>query len=327
MPQSWSVVATVDEPAPLVVAFVLHHLEAGAERVHLFLDAPNPQAQEALAAIPQALVTLCDDAHWAACVRKRRPKLHTGRQLVNADIAYGQTRSGWLLHCDCDEFIRDGAAMAQELAELEPKHVYLRLQMAERAYVAPQGEDLFEGVFRLPIKDFALHGPPVYGDLTAFLKDGVTGHRAGKAVVRTGLNISVGIHSPDGPPPHRNAQTRLLHFDGLTRLHYMIKLLRRAAEPPTNAPPRHGAPRIAQFETLSGLLGHPERVRDLVERLKSVTPAQVDQLRAMGALDRRGFAPLGQNPLASGLTTFAFDADLMRRFGPFLDKVAPGLVT
>ena len=110
---SWSVVATVDEPAALVVAFALHHLNIGAAEVHIFLDGPNPEAQEALSAIPQVQVTLCDAAYWAASVRRRNPVLHTVRQQVNADNAYGRTKAEWLLHCDCDEFLRDGAAMAQ----------------------------------------------------------------------------------------------------------------------------------------------------------------------------------------------------------------------
>ena len=43
MGASWAVVATVDEPAPLVAAFVAHHLNEGAREVHLFLDKPDPE--------------------------------------------------------------------------------------------------------------------------------------------------------------------------------------------------------------------------------------------------------------------------------------------
>jgi hypothetical protein len=322
MPPSWSVVATVDEPAALVVAFALHHLECGASEVNLFLDGPNPQAEDALRSIAQVKLVVCDEAHWLDCVRRRKPKLHTGRQLVNADIAYQSCRADWLLHCDCDEFVSDGHALALELGVLEPKHVYLRLHMAERAYVGPETENIFEGVFRYPMKDFATQGPPVYGDLVPFLKDGLTGHRAGKAVVRTGLPIKMGIHSPDGPPPHRDAVTRLLHFDGLTRLHYLIKLLRRAHEPPIS-PLRHGAPRIVQFERLRAMAGQPDRAHALVADLKSLNPEQIAKLRALQALDERNFSALGENPLAADLSTTSINAALRARYHDFLQAYAP----
>lgn len=326
MPPTWSVVATVDEPAPLVVAFVLHHLESGAQEVALFLDGPNPEAQDHLSGIKQARVVLCDEAHWAASPRRRRPKLHPGRQLTNANIAYGQTRADWLLHCDCDEFVRDGAALAQELDGMADKHLYLRLQVAERVYLGPATDDLFEGGFRSALEDFAAIGPSIYGSLAPFLKDGLTGHRAGKGVVRTGLPLVMGIHSPEGRPPHKSARTPLVHFDGLTRLHYVIKLLRRAHEPPTQAPPRHGAPRIEQFGQMRALVDQPGQARDLVESLKSLTKTQQEALRALDALDRRPFRPLGRNPMADDLTVTAMDRALRARHHDFLQAHAPGFL-
>lgn len=332
LPPNWSVVATADEPAALVLAFALHHLELGAAQIHLFLDGPNPEAEAVLRDLPQVQLVVCDTAHWAASVRRQKPKLHTGRQLVNANIAYAQTRSDWLLHCDCDEFVRDGAALTGELSDTGPDRVYLKLPVAERAYLpapvtAAQTEDPFDGIFRFPMSDFATIGPQIYGDLAPFLKDGVTGHRAGKAVVRTGLPISMGIHSPDGPPPHKTARSRLLHFDGLTRLHYQIKLLRRAHEPPISRPLRHGPARIAQFDRLRGLVDHPDQARALVEQLKGLTARQIDDLRATESLDERRFRPLGHNPLADGLTVSALDAALRLRYRDFLIAHAPGWLT
>jgi hypothetical protein len=326
MPPSWSVVATVDEPAAVVVAFVLHHLEAGASEVNLFLDGPNPEAEEALAGIAEAQVVVCDEAHWAASVRRKKPRMHPGRQMVNANIAYQSTKADWLLHCDCDEFVSDGAALAEELGRLLPKIVFLRLLVSERAYTGLPTQNLFEGVFRYPLDEFAQVGPPIYGDLVPFLKDGVTGHRAGKGVVRTGIGIDMGIHSPTGSHPHRKAKTRLLHFDGLTRLHYMIKLLRRAHEPPMKTPLRHGPARIAQYERFCELVATPSQAAALVEALKSLTRAQCAELRAMEALDERPFQPLGRNPLADGLTVARIDADLRLRYETFLQSRAPELL-
>lgn len=324
---SWSVVATVDEPAALVVAFVLHHLEIGAASVDLFLDGPNPEAQAALGGIAEVRVTLCDDAFWTDSTRKKKPKLHTGRQITNANLAYGRAPGRWLLHCDCDEFVRDGQELVAELANTAPRHQYLRLAMAERVETGPETDGLFAGVFRTPFDNFAEVGPQIYGDLARFLKDGVTGHKAGKALVRTGLDLKMGIHSPEGPPPHRTANgVRLLHFDGLTRLHYMIKLLRRAHEPQVKAPPRHGLPRTAQFEQVRGLIGQPEDAANLVRQLKELTAGQLAELRALGALDERPFQPLGANPLAEFLTVAAMDRSLRARYRDFLAGHAPGLL-
>ena len=330
MPPSWSVVATVDEPAALVLAFALHHLELGAARIHLFLDGPNPQAEDALRDLPQVQLVVCDAAHWASSVRRRNPKLHTGRQLVNANVAYAQTRSDWLLHCDCDEFVRDGAALTEELSATGPNRVYLKLPVAERVYppdAPPDATDPFDGIFRFPLSDFDTLGSQIYGDLALFLKDGVTGHRAGKAVVRTGLPITMGIHSPEGPPPHRTARSRLLHFDGLTRLQYQIKLLRRSHEPPITRPLRHGLARIAQYDQMRAVMDQPDQLRDLVGRLKGLTAQQIDALRAAGSLDERPFQPLGRNPLAADLTVPGLDAALRLRYRDFLQTHAPGWLT
>ena len=330
MPPNWSVVATVDEPAALVLAFALHHLELGAAQIHLFLDGPNPQAEAVLRDLPQVQLVVCDTAHWAASVRRQKPKLHTGRQVVNANIAYAQTRSDWLLHCDCDEFVRDGAALTEELSGTGPNRVYLKLPVAERVYppeAPPEATDPFDGIFRFPLTDFDMLGPQIYGDLAPFLKDGVTGHRAGKAVVRTGLPITMGIHSPDGPPPHQTARSRLLHFDGLTRLHYKIKLLRRAHEPPITRPLRHGPARIAQYDRLRAVVDQPDQLRDLVGSLKGLTARQTNALRAIDGLDERRFQPLGQNPLVGDLTVSALDTALRLRYCDFLQTHAPGWLT
>lgn len=327
MSPSWSVVATVDEPAALVLAFVLHHLEIGAERVEIFLDAPNPEVQDLLHSVAQAGVTLCDEAFWAASARKRKPKLHPGRQIANANLAYARARTDWLLHCDCDEFVRDGHALIEDLAATGPSRSFLRLAMAERAYAGPETQALFDGIFRFPIDNFAEVGPPIYGDLVPLLKDGITGHKAGKGLLRTGLGVKMGIHAPEVRQPQRTAKgVRLLHFDGLTRLHYMIKLLRRAHEPAVKAPPRHGPARIAQFDRLRGLVKRPSEAAALVEQLKRLRPAQLDELRALGLVDERPFQPMGANPLAADLSVAAIDRALRARYAAFLHDHAPGLL-
>ena len=62
---SWAVVATVDEPAPLIIAFVAHTLSLGPKALHLFLDRPNPEAEAALRGLPNLHLVVCDAGHWA----------------------------------------------------------------------------------------------------------------------------------------------------------------------------------------------------------------------------------------------------------------------
>ena len=317
----WAVVATVDEPAALIISFVAHYLALGAAEVHLYLDRPNPVAVAALAGLPRLHLTVCDADYWARV--GWRPLLHVGRQSHNANAVYAATGADWLLHCDCDEFIRDGAGLRADLAAMPDDAAYLRLQMAERVQALGQPEaGLFDGLFRLPVEMFDLIGAGIYGADARFLKDGITGHRIGKAVVRTGLGLRIGLHAPEGKPAHMDsAAGRMLHFDGLTRLHYMLKLLRRASEPVTAGKPRHGRPRLAQIGAVQQLAGDVAACRALVDRLKTVTPNQVRVLGGMGYLDLRRFDPtaaLALHGLAPDLSTAACDAELRARDASFI---------
>lgn len=316
---TWAVVATVDEPAPLVISFAAHYLALGAAEVHLFLDRPNPEAQAALAGLPGLYLTVCDAAYWAQV--DRRPKMHVRRQRHNANITYKNTQADFLLHCDCDEYLRDAEGMLAELAVLPPDASFLRLQVAERVWSEGQAqEQIFDGMFRWPIDAFYLVGEQIYGNETRFLKDGLTGHRAGKAVVRTGLDLTVGLHAPEGWPKYGNsAPGQLLHFDGLTRLHYALKLLRRAHETVAHGMRRHGRPRLAQIGAARDW--SPEAVWSLVERLKTVTAKQQHQLEDIGHLDLCSFDPrpaLAQFGLTPDLSAAAFDAELRARDAAFI---------
>lgn len=326
---TWAVVATVDEPSALIISFAAHYLALGAAEVHLFLDRPNPQAEAALAGLPRLRLTVCDAAYWAGV--GWRPLLHVGRQSHNAGRAYAATQADFLLHCDCDEFVRDGAALQAELAALPKEAAYLRLQMAERVQMVGQtGGGMFDGLFRLPMDAFYLMGDQIYGADARFLKDGITGHRVGKAVVRSGLEVKMGLHKPDGQRPHGDsAAGRLLHFDGLTRLHFCLKLLRRAHEPPHASNGRHGLARSMQFLALRERVTDPLQREDLISALKNLSAAQMDHLQALQCFDARAFDPQPA-AVAAGLrldlSVAAFDAALKLRYADFLAQHAPDLL-
>ena len=330
MKPTWAVVATVDEPAALVAAFVAHHLAQGACALDIFLDQPDAEAEALLARFPRCTVTVCDAAYWAASKRGKRPAVHTSRQSYNAGQVYARTQADWLLHCDADEFVRDGAALVAELASAPAKAMYMRLLMAERAY--PEGaigESIFSGLFRFALPDYELDGPMVYAEMIDFFHFGLTGHKAGKALVRTGAGMEMAIHAPRGKQPHRVIQTtRLLHFDGLTPLHFMLKLLRRANEPPSQASARHGIARSTQFLSLQESMTEPSLRAGLVAVLKNLDALQIKGLRRLGCLDNRPFDPSPQLVAAGlqlDLSTTAFDAALRRRYAAFLQQHAPDL--
>lgn len=331
MKPSWAVVTTVDEPAALVAAFVAHHLGQGAQRVHVFLDHPDAEAEALLARLPGCVVTVCDDAYWAASAKGKRPLIHTARQLYNARKVYAETDADWLLHADGDEFVRDGAAVSQALAEAPEDAMYLRLLVAERAY--PKGDigaDIFAGVFRHALPDYGLTGPEVYGEMTGFFHFGLTGHKAGKSLSRVGAGLRVGLHAPTHKPVHRVIQTtRLLHFDGLTRLHFTLKLLRRAAEPPHGASDRHGAARSTQFLSLREAVTDAPLREELVSVLKNLDSDQIARLRKLACLDEAPFDPrpvLAAAGFSPDLSVAGFDACLRQRHAEFLRAHAPDLV-
>ena len=330
MKPTWAVVATVDEPAALVAAFAAHHLAQGAASVHVFLDQPDAEAQRMLSGLPGCEVTVCDAGYWAASEKRVRPAMHTARQIYNARQVYAHSDADWLLHCDADEFVRDGAALVAALAEAPAVAMYMRLLVAERAY--PEGvigSDIFSGVFRHALPDYGQTGPAVYGDMADFFHFGLTGHKAGKALVRTDAGMKMALHAPYGKPPHRVIQTtRLLHFDGLTRLHFSLKLLRRAHEPPNAASNRHGEARSTQFLSLRESVADVTLREALVSVLKGLDQAQIAQLRALGCLDAAGFDPrptLAAVGLAPDLSVAAFDASLRQRYAGFLAQHAPDL--
>lgn len=331
MKPAWAVVSTMDEPAPLVAAFAAHYLSIGASEVHIFLDQPDPEAEALLAGLPRVYLTVCDAAYWKVNKPRKRPEMHFSRQCRNAQKVYETTKADWLLHCDADEYAQDGDAIVAALAAAPAMALYMRLLVAERVTLAEQPQmEIFDGIFRYGIKDFQKFGPSVYGLLCEFFRDGVTGHLAGKAFNRVGAGLQISLHSPRGRQPHRVIQTtRLMHFDGMTRLHFMLKLLRRAHEPEGDANTRHGASRITQFEALRESVQDPEHREALVSLLKEINAEQAARLEAKGVLDRSRFDPraaLAQYGLKVDLSVAAFDAYLLQKHRAFLQAVAPDLL-
>lgn len=315
---TWDVVATVDEPSPLVIAFVAHTLSLGPRHVHLFLDRPNPAAEAALAGLDRLTITQCDDAHWANSARRMRPPLHVGRQKENARQVYVSTPAEWMVSIDCDEFLSSGADLQADLADLGEDVTFMRIPVRERVLPPDMVQtSLFDGVFRSPIADYKRHAGRIYGVYADFLRNGMTGHAIGKSAFRTGRGLAMCLHAPlDAPMGVFGSRVFLRHFDGLTPLHYALKLLRRLREPVFKGKPRHGAPRLMQLQIMDEIMRDGAMVAEFVENVKRLAPEQMQALRDLAVLDEAGFDPrpaLGALGIKADLSVAAFDSELRTR--------------
>jgi hypothetical protein len=341
---TWAIVATVDEPATLIAAFVRHHLAIGASEVHLYLDRPHPDLAPLIAGLAGCFVTLCDDAYWAASPLGARPPHHVRRQKYNANAAFHLTRCGWLLHCDADEFVCDAAGLCAGLARLQDKtdpvgsaRFGLKLHNRERVWgpeaaisdAAQAGAattwdqtTVFSGCFRFPTELYDELIRDLFKPFGQYLNRGLSGHAAGKTVSRVGAPLDIGIHSATERGTHDTAkrapsEVALYHFDGLTPLHYILKMLKRGYETPNGPRKRAGHQRLDQARFIRKHAGDADKMRRFVRRMKSINAAQAERYRTVMALDEAPFVVQGCAGL--DLSASAFDADLRRHNGAFFE--------
>tara|TARA_R110002074_G_scaffold130836_3_gene272798 strand:+ start:10449 stop:11543 length:1095 start_codon:yes stop_codon:yes gene_type:complete len=299
----WGVVCTCREPTQLVVAFAAHYVGLGAREVRLFLDQAQPDLEKILAEIPQVIVQVCDAAYWKDIIGKPRPETVEYRQLMNIFHAYKSTKVAWLAHFDADEFLHSDVCV-DDLLSAQPMEIdFAVVEPRERAFV--QGElqqCLFDGVFRQPLPHNWGNAPFLFGAAQRFLRQGVLGYPHGKSFVRTGQAIVPGIHTPRRPASHRREKlrgwavqrARLLHFDGLTSLHWSAKLLRAAA-----AGGHHGfkqggrdTHRVKQVIRMRRLGNSLQDAWTMHEMLKVVPQDQIDRLRTLAVIEDYTIDPM-----------------------------------
>ena len=295
---SWGVAALVDEPAALIAAFAAYHLERGAAQVHLCLDRPNPEARDLLAALPGVVVTESGADGWRFHGVGKRPQKHLGRQKYHASRVLAETKLDWIVHCDADEFVQPvaGESIGAALGAVRQGASWAKIPVAERAHLTGAPEpDLFQGVFRLPWDDFESRGARIYGDATMLLlHGGLCGHRLGKAAVRSGRGLFAGVHRPmrdwkgaDREIPVEGLKTlKLLHFDGLTELHYALKMMRRALNALSDKPPSHGASRRLQYLTMAEEATNVAHLHEQYAATKAIDAEQAEALEKLGVLGR-----------------------------------------
>lgn len=327
---TWGIVATVDEPPQLLGAFAAHHRAIGAAEVHLYLDRPDPEAELILAGLAGLRVTVCDVAYWDEKTAGKRPPLPMGRQRINANDAYRKAGVDWLLHCDADEFLRSPEVIEHRMARAPDDLVFFQLKMLERVRIEDGGNGIFDGVFRRPGMGFEDWGEEVYGRFSKFLQFGLTGHSVGKGLVRTGLDtVRMGVHYPqnaDGSEilAWQPVNEQILHFDGLTPLHFMLKLARRLDWPGFMEKAKRSG-RGAQMRFTRNKHANGREMARLVAGTQTLSKAQLARLQELSAIDPFPFdpgPPISEAGLDLDLGIAAFDAELRKREPDLIARIA-----
>lgn len=187
----WGLVATIKAEARAILDFAAYHVDAGAHRLFLYLDAPCPEVMPYLDAHTKIRVKLCDAAYWERD-HGYRPKKHQVRQALNATRAYQRQSTGldWLIHMDVDEFLT--GPVSEALARLPVTSHAGRVRSVEALAGA---EDAFKRnlIHRKNHRDIIARLYPEFGP---FLKMGFISHHLGKSFVRPGLDgVTFSIHS------------------------------------------------------------------------------------------------------------------------------------
>ncbi|NCQ23835.1 MAG: glycosyltransferase family 2 protein [Rhodobacteraceae bacterium CG17_big_fil_post_rev_8_21_14_2_50_63_15] len=197
---TWGVVATIKAPARDILNFVAHHLDLGAHRVHVYLDAANPEAEAALRSHPACRVILCDDAYWQRR-RNGRPRAHQPRQSINATHCLNQDPEvDWLGHFDVDEFLWPARPLAAQLAALPARTLSARIRPIEAmasdpADPPPPGLRWFKAC-AVPADRRRQETDAIYPVFGPHLNGGFLSHVAGKVLIRTGpTGLSLRIHN------------------------------------------------------------------------------------------------------------------------------------
>jgi hypothetical protein len=301
VPASWAVVATVDEPPALVQAFAAWHLALGAEKVTLCFDRPDDPAADLLEGVAGVQVIRCGTGHWQGS----RPAKQEIRQVRNATQIYGTCQADWMLHCDADEFLWPAGAVGAALADLPSEVDCAIVSVAERVYLpdTPAGS-VFDGAFRRPSAGTAADA--------LLTRRGLTGHAHGKALTRTRRGLGISIHRPKRQAGLRMQDlsgVELLHFDGLTPLQWVFKLLRRADDFALRGGMAPSPHRQAQIDAI---LADPAAAMRVHDRLKRLTPSRQATLARKGLLLTATVDPSAVMLDKADLSPAAFDDWLLR---------------
>lgn len=299
----WGVVLTANEPLALVETNVRWHLATGAEVIFVFLDDPNDPSQNALRAIPNCSVHLCDGSYWSEAKPKNgRPPSQMRRQTINANWAQSHCDLDWLFHIDADEFIWQSGDLRAELSDHDDPSTELNLPVFERIFPIGQQQSLFDGAFRVSSDLTPDQATTAFGSFASLMKRGQYSHGAGKSGVRVGAGLRLGVHNATriGPGGRQKRAAKrvsktahLLHFDGVTPLHWMMKALRYRQTPRDVQAKVLQPHRVAQIRWMMDRAETMEAMRQAHRSMFALTDERRSKLEALGLLHEVPFKPTG----------------------------------
>ena len=294
MTATWGLVATVKAPTRDILRFAAHHIELGAHRLYIHLDAPDPEAQAALKTHPKVRVFDCNAAFWARS-GKPRPRKHQVRQTENATRIYARAEVDWLAHIDVDEFLWSDGPAAEHLSALAPDTFCARVRPIE----ALAGDGI---VFKAPVPagpGRAATAERIYPGIGAHVPSGFLSHVQGKLFLRTGrAGVSFRIHNVfvdgiENPGQAELPGMDLCHFHAADWTRWLSLCRYRLAQGSYRSELRPGRPRAQGGMTLHDLMSLALRtdgeagLRRIFDTLCADTPELRDRLSDEGLLRER----------------------------------------
>lgn len=298
-PPTWGTVSTIKAPLAAIQRFAAWHLEQGAHRLYIYLDAEAPDTLAALKAHPKIRVMHTDSAYWDK--RKGRPDKHQARQSINARHANTRRREvDWLVHIDVDEFLLPDTPVADVLGALPRDALCARVRPVEA--LAPgtgttAGETAFKAFHRDPAarQRAAERCFPNWG---AHLSGGFLSHVAGKLFFRAGTQgLQIKIHNVvlDGvqnPGQVELDTPRLGHFHADSWAHFLSAYRFRFARGSYRAElkPQVRQPGALNLHDLFAAIeaeGGEPALRSFFEEVCVAQRSLCDSLEAEGLLVRR----------------------------------------
>lgn len=189
-------VSTVKDTPANVAAYCRRNLDAGADHLLLFLDAPDPDVEEMLTADPHVTHVVTTAAYWTP----KRPESLNARQVTNANLAMsllaGFEWADWIFHIDADECLQlDRAKLLTRVPE--DKRVVRVAPLEAVSQMAWDGEVThFKPMLDRPTIDqlvtrgvIAAPDPGEPDNATWF-----RGHVQGKIGVRPNLDLRMQLH-------------------------------------------------------------------------------------------------------------------------------------
>lgn len=286
---TWGVVTMVKEPPELVAIFASYYASLGAQEINIYLDGDDPEARRLLSQLPNCRVEVMDEAFFQKNWNRAYPKNSFKRQRLIATKAYRESQVDWMLFLDADEYLQSDN-FGQDLADLPSDVDTISIPNGERVFsIEDANPGLFGGLMLKPKRTRGYVARDLFGEARLRYSDrGFCAHRFGKSATRTGKNIKLDVHAPQqwkgNIKRHVSQKSVICHFDGLTEVHWMLKLL-RYQDMGTYDRPKGGA--SFRHEQIQFLRNSPSMnaIRELHDIIRKYDSNTESRLRDHGLLD------------------------------------------